>query len=76
MLTQVIDEALCAALVCAMLGWVADADGHSPFAWAGVTLVLCLASLLLPVPVLRLVLAGYAAFAAMYVYNLVRPLPR
>jgi hypothetical protein len=76
MLAGVILEAACAAIICGALGRIADADGHSPLAWAGLTLVLCLASLMLPVPVLRLVLAGYAAFAAMFVYNLLRPLPR
>jgi hypothetical protein len=75
-LARIILEAVCAAIVCAVLGRVADADGHNPFVWAAVALGLCLVSLLIPVPVLRLVLAGYAAIAAMFVYNLVRPLPR
>jgi hypothetical protein len=73
---KIVLEAVCAAVVCAVLGRVADADGHSPFVWAGVTVALCLASLLVPVPIFRLVLAGYVAVLAMFVYNLVRPLPR
>lgn len=76
MLGRVILEAACAAIVCGGIGRIADVDGHSPLAWAGLTLVLCLASLMLPVPVLRLVLAGYTAFALMFLYNLFRPLPR
>jgi hypothetical protein len=75
-LARIIMETFCAAIVCAVLGRVADADGHSPMVWAGVTLALCLASLLVPVPVLRLVLAGYVAIAAMFIYNLLRPIPR
>ena len=76
MLARIILEAFCAAIVCAVLGRVADADGHSPLVWASVTLALCVASLLVPIPVLRLVLAGYVAITAMFVYNLLRPIPR
>jgi hypothetical protein len=76
LLARIILEVVCAAIICAVLGRVADADGHNPFVWAVVTLGLCVASLLIPLPVLRLVLAGYAAVGAMFVYNLVRPLPR
>jgi hypothetical protein len=69
-------ETLAGLLVCGMLGLVADADGHSWLAWAGVTFVLCAASLLLPLPLVRMVLAGYAAVGLMFAYNLVRPVPR
>jgi hypothetical protein len=75
-LARIILETFCAAIVCAVLGRVADADGHSPLVWAGLTLALCVASLLIPVPVLRLVVAGYVAILAMFLYNLLRPIPR
>jgi hypothetical protein len=59
-------------VVCVVMAWVADVDNHSPLAWAGVTLFLCLASLAIPIPILRFFLAGLVTVVVMFVYNLVQ----
>jgi hypothetical protein len=57
---------LLVAAVVAM-GKIADAEGRSAILWGTITLGLCLASLAIPLPMLRVLLAGIVAFIAMMV---------
>lgn len=52
---------------CAAMWKIADADGRSAIVWGIITLGLCLASLAIPLPGLRVLLAGVIAFVAMMV---------
>jgi hypothetical protein len=56
--------------ICLFIGRAAELDGHSPTKWGGIALGLCLLSLMIPIPGLRVVLAGIVAYAAKFVYNL------
>jgi hypothetical protein len=56
-----------AIATCVGMGKIADADGRSPILWGTITLGLCLASLLIPLPFLRMLLAGVVAFIALMV---------
>jgi hypothetical protein len=49
------------------VGKIADVDGRSALVWGTITLGLCLASLLIPLPFLRILLACVAAFIALMV---------
>jgi hypothetical protein len=57
-------------IVCVVIARVADRDGRSPIVWGGIALALCVASLAIPFPIYRLLIAGVATGAAMFVYNL------
>lgn len=76
MLVRIAIEVVFAVVVCGAVGVVAEADGHSWLPWAGVTLLLCVAGLAVPLPLVRELVAGYAAVGLMFGYNLVRPVPR
>ena len=52
---------------CAAMGKIADADGRSSIIWGTITLGLCLASLAIPLPFLRVLLAGVVAFIVMMI---------
>jgi hypothetical protein len=59
-----------------IMGWIADGEGHSAVAWGAITLALCLASLAIPLPIVRVLLAVVVTFLAMWAYNLVRLMRR
>ncbi|MCI0462585.1 MAG: hypothetical protein L0Z62_37015 [Gemmataceae bacterium] len=65
-------EILLGIAVCALMGKVADADGQPAFLWGGITFLLCLASLVLPIPYMRFLLAGVVAFVAMITVKMAR----
>jgi hypothetical protein len=71
-LIRVLVEVAIAGAVCGVMGRVADADNRQPLFWAAISIVVCVASLAIPVPIVRLMLAGGAVLAAMFVTNLVR----
>lgn len=52
---------------CVGMSRIADAEGRSGILWGVLTLGLCLASLLIPLPFLRVLLAGVIAFVALMV---------
>jgi hypothetical protein len=52
---------------------VANADNRSPLVWAAITFLLCLISLLIPVPIFRLLLPTLVVPAAMFVCNVIWP---
>ncbi len=52
---------------CGAMAKIADADGRSGMIWGVITLVLCLASLAIPLPYLRVLLGCVLAFVAMMV---------
>ena len=58
--------------LCVVMGKIASADNQSPWVWGIVTFVLCAASLLIPLPFLRIGIAGAATFIGMIVYKSVR----
>lgn len=52
---------------CAAMAKIADADGRSGFVWGSITLALCLVSLAVPLPFLRVLLAALLSFVLMMV---------
>lgn len=56
----------------AIMSRIAVADNESGLVWGGVTFALCLGSLLIPLPALRILLAMVAAFVLMFVVKIVR----
>jgi hypothetical protein len=56
-----------AVAACVAMGKIADADGRSAIVWGLSTLGLCLASVLIPLPFLRILLAALVAFIALMV---------
>jgi hypothetical protein len=56
-----------AIAVTAAMAKIADADGRSAITWGVITFVLCLASLAIPLPFLRILMAAVVAFVAMMV---------
>jgi hypothetical protein len=58
--------------VVVMMAKVANADDQSAVTWGGLTFLLCVASVLfVPLPFLRMLLAGAAVFALMIGYKMV-----
>ena len=51
---------------------IADEDGSPGLLWAGVTLILCGVSLLLPYPIFRIVLALILSLLGMFVHNCIK----
>ena len=58
--------------VCIAIGKIASADGKSGFLWGMVALLLCFLSMAIPLPFLRLGIAGVATFVLMTVVNMLR----
>jgi hypothetical protein len=52
---------------CIAMGKIADAEGRSAVVWGIITLVFCLASLAIPLPFVRILLAVLVAFIALMV---------
>jgi hypothetical protein len=71
MLVLIVAEAIAAMYVCYAMSRIAAADNRSPLAWGAITAALCLASVAVPVPFIRQVFAGYAAFGALFIRNLI-----
>jgi hypothetical protein len=57
--------------MCVLMVRIANYDDESGFLWGGIALVLCLVSLVIPIPIFRILIAGVAAFVAYFVYKLV-----
>jgi hypothetical protein len=58
--------------LCVLMGKIADVDGQSALLWGAITFLLCLASLLIPIPHARFLIAGVVAFTAMIVVKMIR----
>ena len=69
---KILLEVLVAVVVCGVIWRVADADNRSPILWSIITAALCIASIAVPFPLVRLVFAGGVTLCAMFVTNLVR----
>jgi hypothetical protein len=65
-------EIVLVVALCALMGRVAELDGHSPSAWIAITLGLCLITLAIPIPIIRVLLGGIAAYAIKFTYNFIR----
>jgi hypothetical protein len=52
---------------CVAMGKIADADGRSAMVWGLITLGLCAASLLIPLPMLRILIAAVVSFVLLMV---------
>jgi hypothetical protein len=50
-----------------LMAKIASIDQRSPLIWGAVTLVFCGASLVIPIPYLRILIAGAVVFVAMIV---------
>jgi hypothetical protein len=57
--------------VVGIIGGVANADDQRPLVWGGIALAVCLLSLLIPIPYVRLAIAFIVCFVAMFVYKIV-----
>ena len=57
--------------MCVIIGKIADADGQSGIIWGAVTFLLCFGSLAMPLPFLRILIAGVAAIALMIAWKAV-----
>ena len=64
-------EIILGVIVCVTMAKIADADDQSAVLWFGVTFGLCAASLFLPLPYVRFVIAFVVSFAAMFVYKVI-----
>ena len=56
--------------VCVTMGKIASTDNQSATIWFVLTFVLCVLSLFIPLPYLRFLAAGFAAFVAMIGYKM------
>ena len=65
-----LEIALAVAVVILMVR-IARADDESPVIWGGVTIALCIASLWLPLPMIRLVLAAVATYLLMFAFRII-----
>lgn len=65
-------EIILAIGACVVIGKVASADGRSAIVWGLVTAGLCAASLVIPIPFLRILIAFGMAFVAMIVVKAIR----
>jgi hypothetical protein len=57
--------------VCVVMGKIAGQDGHSGWIWGLITFGLCAACIVIPLPFLRLGIAGILSFAGLIVYKIV-----
>lgn len=57
---------------CVIMSRIAEADDESGIIWGSVTFLLCLAGMLVPLPFLRVFVAGVVAFVLMLVYKIIR----
>jgi hypothetical protein len=71
-LALVLTEIAVGVVVCAVMSRIAGADNRSPIVWSIITVAFCIGSVAIPVPFVRLVVAGDAVFAAMFFANLIR----
>lgn len=58
--------------VCVAVGKLAEKNGGSAIVWGGMTFVLCLVSMLIPLPYLRMLVAGCASLVANVALNSMR----
>ncbi len=63
-------EWLMVLALCVFMYRVAVHENTSGWLWALITFVLCIGSLYIPLPFLRVLIAGGAAFGAMFVFKL------
>lgn len=56
--------------LCVFMYRLAEHEETSGWLWALLTFVLCLGSGLIPLPFLRVLIAGGVAFGALFIYNL------
>jgi len=57
--------------LCVFMARIADAENRSKLLWGFITFVLCLASVALPLPFLRVIIAGAVSFGIMFALKLV-----
>ena len=58
--------------LCVVMYMIADIEERSPLLWGVITFVLCLLSLLIPIPFARILLAGVVAIAGMMACKMMR----
>lgn len=64
-------EIILAILLCGIMYKIADQEQLSGVAWGGLTMLVCVASVFVPLPYLRVIIAGVAMFVAMIIYKIV-----
>jgi len=64
-------EIIVIVAACVAMYRIADSDGLSPWAWVGITLALCVASFVIPLPLVRVAVAAVLAFVGMIAYKVV-----
>ena len=58
--------------VCVVMAKIANMENQSGPLWVGIAFLLCMASLMVPLPFLRILLAGILAYILMFVRNMIR----
>jgi hypothetical protein len=64
-------EIIAGIAICIMVAKIADFENRSMILWFGITFVLCVGAIFLPLPFIRFLLAGAAALGGMFVLKLV-----
>jgi hypothetical protein len=67
---MIIELVMAIAVVVAMVK-IADMENQSPFIWGAVAIGMLLLCFMLPIPYLRVVIAGLLSYVAMFVYKVV-----
>ena len=62
-------ELILAIAACVAMAKIASADNKSPIIWAVATFALCVLSILIPLPYVRVLIAFIVAFVAMIASN-------
>jgi hypothetical protein len=65
-------EIILAIGACVVVGKIASADGRSALIWGLITAGICCASLVIPIPFLRILIAFGVAFGAMIAVKAIR----
>jgi hypothetical protein len=65
-------ETVMIVCICLFIARAAELDGDSSYLWGGITLALCVLSMAIDLPGVRILLAGLVAFAVKFAYNLAK----
>jgi len=63
-------EIILGIVICVFMAKIASADEHSPMIWFGVTFILCVGAVFIPLPYLRFLIAGVVSFGLMLGYKM------
>ncbi len=64
-------EIILGVFMCVTMGKIASADDQSGVVWGFITFAFCLIAMLIPLPFIRLGIAGVGAFATLMAYKMI-----